>query len=86
MNDYKFFIIKMVICRKELLYALVICLGPFNHGNIAIYPSPTAGEIRAIHHLKENALEWSFYNGVVSLTAIVGPFLTRIQERKQFLL
>lgn len=71
----------MVICRKELLYALVICLGPFNHGNIAIYPSPTAGEIRAIHHLKENALEWSFYNGVVSLTAIVGPFLTEFLLR-----
>lgn len=71
----------MVICRKELLYALVICLGPFNHGNIAIYPSPTASEIRSLHHLNDNSLEWSFYNGVVSLTAIVGPFLTEFLLR-----
>lgn len=71
----------MVLCSKELLYAIVICLGPFTFGNIAIYPSPTAEEIRRIHHLKDNALEWSFYNGVSSLTAIFGPFLTEFLLR-----
>lgn len=81
-NVLSFIITKtMVLCSKELLYAIVICLGPFTFGNIAIYPSPTAEEIRRIHHLKENALEWSFYNGVSSLTAIVGPFLTEFLLR-----
>ncbi|KAK8899450.1 glucose import [Tritrichomonas musculus] len=71
----------MVLCSKDLLYAFIICMGPFTFGHVVAYPSPTGAEIRKLHHLSDNSLEWSFYNGVSSLTAIVGPFLSEFLLR-----
>lgn len=71
----------MVLLSKELVYALIICFGPFTFGHIVAYPSPTAQEIRKVHGLADNALEWSFYNGASSLTAIAGPFLSEFLLR-----
>lgn len=71
----------MVLCSKELLYALIICMGPFTFGHVVAYPSPTSEEIRKLHHLSDNSLAWSFYNGVSSLTAIAGPFLSEFLLR-----
>ena len=68
----------MGICGKELLYALVIMLAPFNFGVIIIYPSPAGAEIRAHHNLSDSSFEWSFYNSVSCLFAIEGPFLTKL--------
>lgn len=66
----------MKICIKELGYVMIILLGQFTFGMIMCYPSPTANEIRAIHHLSDKAAQWSFYNSVSSLFAIAGPFVT----------
>lgn len=68
----------MVFCSKNLLYALVICLGPITFGNICVYPSPTGAEIRKLHNLEDDSMEWAFYNGVTSLTAIIGPFFNEL--------
>lgn len=64
----------MVFCSKSLFHALVICLGPITFGNICVYPSPTGTEIRKLHNLPDDSMAWAFYNGVTSLTAIIGPF------------
>lgn len=66
----------MNICVKELGYAMILLLGPITFGTIMCYPSPTADKIRSDHHLKDDAMEWSFYNSVSSLFAIAGPFVT----------
>ena len=66
----------MAICVKELAYALVIMIGQINFGTIMCYPSPTSEEIRALHHLKEDSIQWSLYNGISSLLAITGTFIT----------
>lgn len=66
----------MPICGKELVYALVIMLGPITFGTIMVYPSPTAKEIQSHHNLSEDDLTWSFYNSVSSLCAIAGPFIS----------
>ena len=55
---------------------MVLLLGPISFGTIMCYPSPTADKIRSAHHLKDDAIEWSFYNSVSSLFAIAGPFVT----------
>lgn len=67
----------MKIFRKELLEALVIMLSPFNFGVIIIYPSPTGIQIRDRHQLTNDSFQWSFYNSVSCLFAILGPFLTK---------
>lgn len=66
----------MAICVKELAYALVIMIGQINFGTIMCYASPTSEEIRALHHLKEDSVQWSLYNGISSLLAITGTFIT----------
>lgn len=66
----------MGICCIQLVHALVIMLGPITFGTILCYPSPTASEIQAHHGLKDDAIQWSFYNSVSSLFAIAGPFVT----------
>ena len=66
----------MGLCGKEILYALVIMLGPITFGTIMVYPSPTAVAIQKEHGLTSSSLEWSFYNSVSSLFAIGGPFVT----------
>ena len=66
----------MRLLNKNLLYAIIICLGPYTVGNITAYTSPTAQFIRKHHNLPDNAIQWSIYNGAASLFAIVGPFLT----------
>ncbi|KAK8866765.1 glucose import [Tritrichomonas musculus] len=71
----------MVFCSKHLLYALVICLGPITFGNICVYPSPTGTEIRKLHNLPDDSMAWAFYNGVTSLTAILGPFFNELLFR-----
>lgn len=64
----------MKINGKSILHGLVIMLGAITFGTIMCYPSPTAKDIQAAHHLAEDAMEWSFYNSVSSLFAIAGPF------------
>lgn len=66
------------IIGKELAWAMVVFLGPITFGAIICYPSPTAKEIKQLHHLSDDSLLWSFYNSVSSLFAISGPFLTRV--------
>ncbi|OHS93366.1 major facilitator superfamily transporter [Tritrichomonas foetus] len=65
----------MGICQIELVYALVIMLGPMTFGTIMCYPSPAGPKIREAHGLDDDALQWSFYNSVSSLFAIAGPFV-----------
>ena len=67
----------MRIRCKELLMAFVIMLGSNTMGTVGIYPSPTAKAIQAHHHLSETSFEWSFYNSVAFLFAIMGPFFTK---------
>lgn len=66
----------MKFCVKELAYALVIMLGQCTYGTIICYPSPAGNEIRALHHLDLDSVQWSFYNSFSSLFAISGPFVT----------
>lgn len=68
----------MVFCSKHLFHALIICLGPITFGNICVYPSPTGTEIRKLHNLPDDSMAWAFYNGVTSLTAIIGPFFNEL--------
>lgn len=65
----------MGICVIELAYALVIIIGQINFGTIMCYPSPTSNEIQDLHHLKSDSIEWSLYNSISSLSAIIGSFL-----------
>lgn len=65
----------MGICSINILYAIVIMLGPITFGTIMCYPSPTATQIQKVHNLSSSALQWSFYNSVSSLFAIAGPFV-----------
>lgn len=67
----------MGICCKELLYALVILIGPLTFGTIVSYPSPSGQKIKTALGLNDDSMEWSFYNSVSSLFAIFGPFLTQ---------
>ncbi|OHS93107.1 major facilitator superfamily transporter [Tritrichomonas foetus] len=68
----------MRLCTKHLVYALIVCLAPLNFGFISVYPSPTGAEIRKLHNLSDTSMEWSFYNGVMSLTAAFGPLLNEL--------
>ena len=65
----------MLFFSKSFIYALIVCIGSFNQGNMCVYPSPTGREIREIHNLDEDSIIWSFYNALTSLCAIFGPML-----------
>lgn len=64
----------MGVCTKEILYALVILIGPFTFGTILCYPSPAKDKITAALH--PSSTEWSFYNSVSSLFGVFGPVLS----------
>ena len=43
------------ICSISLAYAFVIMLGSMINGNVGIYTSPTADDIRSRHHIDDPA-------------------------------
>lgn len=65
----------MGICSINLVYALVITLGPITYGTVMCYPSPTATQIQEVHGLTSSSISWSFYNAITSLFGIAGPFV-----------
>lgn len=69
----------MNICGKEMLFALVILLGPLEFGFITVYPSPTKGQICAAHNWDPHSppTEWTIYNSIVFLFAAFGPFVDK---------
>lgn len=68
----------MGICVKQLGFAIVIMIGQINFGAIMCYASPTCDEIQALHHLSSDSIQWSLYNGISSLFAITGTFITNL--------
>lgn len=71
------------ICSISLLYALVIMLGSMINGNVGIYTSPTAEDIRTKHKITDPAdFRWSFYGSIAFLAAALGPFATKFLLNK----
>lgn len=67
----------MGICGKELLYALVVLLGPAEFGYITVYCSPKGKAIRGKYNISDDNVKWTFYNSIVFLTAAFGPFVDK---------
>ena len=66
----------MGVCGKELLFVLVIMLGPFTFGTILGYPNPTKTLIFADHpDLVKNSIYFDIFNACTSLFALFGPLL-----------
>ena len=74
MDDVHF--TSMGVCGKELLYVLVIMLGPFTFGTVLGYPNPTKTLILADHpDVAKNTIYFDIFNACTSLFALFGPLL-----------
>lgn len=62
------------ICRKELLYSLILMLGMLTFGYVLVYPSPAIPSMEKTMHISD--FQKTFFNSLTSLAAIFGPFIT----------
>ncbi|KAK8886643.1 glucose import [Tritrichomonas musculus] len=72
------------ICSIALWHAFVIMLGSMINGNVGIYTSPTADDIRIKHGISLTGADfrWSFYGSIAFLAAALGPFATKFLLNK----
>lgn len=71
------------MCGKELLYALVIMLGPFTFGTVMGFPNPAKNLIlNEKAEVRENPILFDVFNAVTSLFGLFGPFIVPLLLRK----
>lgn len=61
-------------CRKELIYGFIIMLGSIDFGFSIAFPSPLTPFFRDEWKIKKVPL--SFFTSILSLTAVIGPYIT----------
>jgi MFS family permease len=69
----------MGYCVKELAYSLILCLGSLTFGVVMGFPSAAIPAMKA--DWGEDAvseISWTFLNSITALTAIFGPFVTKL--------
>ncbi|OHT09945.1 major facilitator superfamily transporter [Tritrichomonas foetus] len=69
------------ICRKELLYALVLMLGALTFGYVMGYPALALLSMEEQMGIDHESTQATFFNSVTSLAAIAGPFITALLLR-----
>ncbi|KAK8842200.1 glucose import [Tritrichomonas musculus] len=72
----------MGVCGIELVYALVLMIGPIDFGFIGIYTSSIGHQIRGKYNLSDTHIKWVLYSSIPFLTAIIGAYIAKITLSK----